>query len=231
MKRKSVMYVGGLVLTLSVLLLIIALVLRYEPPFFREAEVAAGPERKRQAMEFLSACFQLGNGIRLDSRWQGKITTEQANSYLSENFESDVEKLVPPGVTDPRVTFDDGKIHLAFRYGSRPWSTVVSVDLRVWLVGKEYNVVALEVERIRAGLLPISGRSVLERLAEAIRSQNRGLEFNWYRHDGHPVALLRFQADRVVPTIRLQQLEVKPGELLIQGCAAEALVADDTTAK
>jgi hypothetical protein len=233
MKRKSMIYGGAVIIGLTAVLLVLIAMLRFEPGFYREAEMSSGPERKRKSVEFLANFGQLVSGIKLDARWNGYFTTEQANSYLAENFITDgtIDNLLPEGVRDPRIAFEDGKVHFAFRYGTPPWSTVVSVDLRVWLVQKEYNLVALELERIRAGLLPVSGRSVLERMAETIRQHNRGIEFNWYRHDGHPVALLRFQADKVMPTIRLQQLDITHGQMLIQGCAIDAQGGDEGAPK
>lgn len=233
MKRKSMIYGGVVIVGLSVVLLVLIGMLRFEPSFYREAEMGSGPERRKKSAEFLSNFFQLWNGVKFDSRWSADFTTEQVNSYLAENFVTDgtIDNILPDGVREPRITFEDGKIHFAFRYGTPPWSTVVSVDLRVWLVQKEYNLVALELERIRAGLLPVSGRSVLERMAETIRQHNRGIEFNWYRHDGHPVALLRFQADKVMPTIRLQQLDITHGQMLIQGCAIDAAGGDESAPK
>ena len=233
MKRKSMVYGGIVVAGLTAVIGGLVVVLRYEPAFYRAAAIAPGPDRKKQSNEFLSGCFQLWNGVRSDSRWGAEFTTSQANSYLAENFVTDgtVEKVLPDGVSDPRVAFENGKVRFAFRYGTPPWSTVVSVDLRVWLVAKEYNLVALELEGIRTGMMPVSGRSVLERMAETIRQHNRGLEFNWYRHEGHPVALLRFQADKVMPTIRLQHLEITDGQLFIQGCAIDAQGGDEAAAK
>jgi hypothetical protein len=233
MKRKSMMYGGAVVLGLTTVLLTVVISLRYQPAFYRAAEIAPGPERKKKSNEFLSAFFQLCNGVKFDSRWGADFTTSQVNSYLAENFVTDgtVDNILPDGVSDPRVVFEDGKIRFAFRYGTPPWSTIVSVDLRVWLVAKEYNLVALELERISAGFMPVSGRSVLERMAETIRQHNRGIEFNWYRHDGHPVALLRFQADKVMPTIRLQQLDITHGQMVIQGCAIGADGSDEAAVK
>lgn len=227
MKRKSMMYGGIVVLVLLAVIGTLTVALRYEPAFYRDAGIAPGADRKKQSNEFLSTCFQLGDGVLHDSRWHAEFTTSRVNSYLAENFVTDgtVEKILPEGVSEPRVAFENGRVHFAFRYGKPPWSTVVSVNLRVWLVAKEYNLVALELEGIHAGMMPVSGRSVLERMAETIRQHNRGLEFNWYRHEGRPVALLRFQADKVMPTIRLQHLDITDGQLFVQGCAADA---DDT---
>jgi hypothetical protein len=233
MKRKSMIYGGVVIVGVSVALLVLVGMLRYEPRFYREAEMGSGQDRRKKSAEFLSNVVQLWNGVKSDAHWGAEFTTEQANSYLAENFVTDgtIDNTLPDGVREPRVAFEDGKIHFAFRYGTPPWSTIVSVDLRVWLVQKEYNLVALELESIRAGLMPVSGRSVLERMAETIRQHNRGIEFNWYRHDGHPVALLRFQADKVMPTIRLQQLDVTHGQMLIQGCAIDAAGSDESAPK
>jgi hypothetical protein len=95
------------------------------------------------------------------------------------------------------------------------WSTIVSIDLGVWLAAKEPNVVVLELKGLRAGSLPISAQSLLERISEAARSQ--ALEVTWYRHNGNPVAVLRFQPYQNRPTFQLQRLELGQGTLLITG--------------
>jgi hypothetical protein len=223
MKRKRVIYTAAGVTALVVVAGVAALVLRYEPLFYREGLCPPGPERKKHSLEFVNSALQLTADSRDKSRWASRFNTEQVNSYFAENLVSDGEgkmkELLPEGISDPRVSFGDGKVRLAFRYGTRPWCTVVSVDIRVWLVPNERNVVALEIESVRAGLLPISVQTMLERLAETIRQHNRSMEFTWYRYNGHRVALLRLQADRVVPTIRLDQVDLHDGVLTIQGSA------------
>jgi hypothetical protein len=84
----------------------------------------------------------------------------------------------------------------------------------MWLAGTEPNVVAVEIQGFRAGAVPISAQSLLERVSEAA-PQN--LEVSWYRYNGHPVALLRFQADRKRPTMQLRHLEVQQGKVVIAG--------------
>jgi hypothetical protein len=223
MKRKSIVIACGIGTALLAAGLTVGVLVRHEPAFFRAAEVAPGPDRKKHSMEFLNSCAQLRTGIQYEVQWYGQFTAEQVNSFLAENVApgGTEERLLPSCVHEPRVTFGPGTICLAFRYGEPPLSTIVSVDLRVWLVRKEYNTVALEVEKVRAGLLPINVHSMLERLTDDLRQQIRGLEFSWYRHGSHPVVLVRLQADRVVPTIKLQQLELRDGEMLI--CGREAV--------
>jgi isocitrate/isopropylmalate dehydrogenase len=66
--------------------------------------------------------------------------------------------------------------------------------------------VALELQSLHAGALPVAAHSLLERISEAARQNN--VDVTWYRHEGHPVALLRFQADQDRPTVKLEHLYV-----------------------
>src|SRR5205085_3485708 len=101
-----------------------------------------------------------------------------------------------------------------------PWSTVISLDFRIWLVPKEPNLVAMEFQALHAGALRISAQSLLEHVYEAARQRN--IDVSWYRHNGNPVALLRFQSDRINPTFQMQRLELRPGMLVISGRSIEA---------
>jgi hypothetical protein len=153
-----------------------------------------------------------------DRSWEEHFTDAQINSYFDEGFVRSNINL-PDRISQPRITFGPGTVRLAFRYGSGSWcTTVVSIDFRVWLC-KETNVVALELEALRAGSLPITAQSLLERVSEVVRRQD--IEVTWYRHEGNPVALLRFQANQPRPTVRLRRLELKAGELVVGGTSVE----------
>src|SRR5207245_9637361 len=98
------------------------------------------------------------------------------------------------------------KIRLAFRYHAGPWSTVITIDMRVWLANKrEPNVIALELQSLHAGSVPIAAQSLLEQISETAR-QN-GIEVIWYPYNGNPVALLKFQANQPHPTIQFLDLQ------------------------
>jgi hypothetical protein len=146
-----------------------------------------------------------------------EFTDKQINSFFDADFGRlcRADKILPEGISAPRVAIEPDKIRLAFRYGTGPWSTVVSIDLRVWLAAKEVNVVALELQALHAGSLPVSAQSLLERIYETARQQN--IDVSYYRHNGNPVALLRFQADQRTPTVQLQRLELQQGLIRISG--------------
>ncbi len=223
MTRKSILLGAALLALLAgAVSTALALLVRHEPEFYHSAFLPPGPERKKQSDDFQSKCMSLINGITNDRSWEERFSDAQINSYLDEGFiRSGInDRMLPEGINQPRISFGPGTVRLAFRYGGGSWcSTVVSIDFRVWLC-KETNVVALELQALRAGSLPITAQSLLERVSEAARRQD--IEVTWYRHDGNPVALLRFQANQPRPTVRLRRLELKEGELVIGGTSVEA---------
>jgi hypothetical protein len=220
MSRRSIFVAIGLFL----LLLcgvggVLWLLARYEPAAYLHAAIPPGEARKQLARQFTiesTRMYSAMGGKSDDPSWEGKFTQDQVNAYLAETFViSGLEKQLPEYIQQPRVIFEPDRLRLAFRYGRGLWSTVVSLDLRVWVTKDEPNSVALQVIGFHAGALPISAQSLLEPMMEVGR-QN-GIDVVWYRHEGCPVALLRFQADMPRPTLALQAVIVEQGLLALRG--------------
>ncbi len=208
----GVLFCGGAAAVLALL--------RHEPPQYRHAAVPPGSDRTKHSNEFLREFCQLYNALGPEDTapdWCVHFTDEQINSYFDEHFVQSrlSEKLLPEGISEPRLLFEPDRVRMAFRYGSGFWSTIISIDMKVWLPKGEANSVALELEGFHAGALPIAAQSLLERISEVGR-QN-GIEVGWYRHDGHPVAVLRFQAEQPRPTLQLQAVQVEQGAITITG--------------
>lgn len=223
MKRKLVVF-GTFVLFLGIALGAVALILRHEPRFFTRARIAAGPEREELAENFIKKGTLLYNYIEGSTKsWYVPISEAQINSYLQEKFPAtpDAKMLERYNISDPRVIIDQDRLRLAFRYGKAPWSTVVSIDVRVWLAQKEANVIALEVLGRRAGAMPISSHSLQEQIKEFCRSNN--IDVDWYRYDGNPVALMRIRSSNTKTLFK--KLELRPGILTIHGEAPPVLNA------
>jgi hypothetical protein len=224
MSRKSVFLgIALLALLAGTVAGVLLLLVRHEPDFYRKMGLPPGPERQKHSEKFHERCTSLINGIVNNREWHERFTEAEINSYFEEGFvRSGASKsMLPEGISDPRVSIEPDKIRLAFRYGTGPWCcTVVSVDFRVWLAAHEANVVALELQGLHAGSLPVSAQSLLERISEVVR-RREDIEMSWYRHNGNPVALLRFQANQARPTVRLERLELGQGELIIGGRSVE----------
>jgi hypothetical protein len=222
MIRKSVL-LGTLtlvLLTAAVAAVLAALVLR-EPGFYRRAALPPGPEREQHSREFFGTFIAFLEDLKERREWHRTFTQDQINSFLDEDFvRSNFNKQVlPENVSDPRVVITEGGARLGFRYHVGRWSTVISIDMGVWLADGEPNVVALELRGLRAGSLPVSAQSLLERLTEAADRNN--IKVCWYRHNGNPVAVLRFQSDQPRPTVLLQHLDLLPGQVVISGQSVE----------
>ena len=197
----------------------VGLMLAHEPEFYHRAEVPAGPQRYETSHEFVvKDCFQFATTFA-DGKggWDFTFTQDQLNSFFEEDFRfwGEDKKLAKIGISKPRIEFAENQIRLGFRYGFGSWSTVLSYDLKVWVVKSEMNVLAIEFQRRRAGALPIPTQQVFQELKELGRENN--IEIDWYRHNGNPVAIVKFQRDRPRPTAQLQRLELGTGTLILRG--------------
>lgn len=206
-------------------LLVLFLVVGYEPAVYAKAVPPTPEVRVQRSQEFLTEFFGMVHKVEAaDQNWGVRFTDEEINGYLDEGFikEGLAQRILPDGISHPHVVFDKDEIHLAFRYGAGAWNTVISIDLKVWLAKAEPNAVALELEDLRAGALPISGHWLLEEFAKIGRDNGNSVDLSWYRHDGRPVALVRFQSDQPHPTLLLQAVQLQPGLLTIRGASPDA---------
>jgi hypothetical protein len=195
------------------------ILVRYEPSLYLQAAMPPGEQRhqlsKKCQQELMKLYASVSNPD--EQEWGHRFTDSEINSYLAEHFvQSHLnEHVLPEGISEPRLVIEQDKIRVAFRYGKGLWSTIVSIDLRVWLVKGEPNVVALKLIGFHAGALPISAQSLLESITKTC--QDNGIGVDWYRDDGAPVAVLRFQAEQPHPTLELETIKLEPGAIHIEG--------------
>jgi hypothetical protein len=199
----------------------LVLLLRVEPRHHNQAAVPAGEVRTGLSRTFFREFTSLLSAVGSQDKWAQKFTDEEINSFLSEGFVQMglAEKLLPKEISEPHVTFEQDRMWLSFRYHNKVLSTVVSVALRIWLPRSEPNVVALRIEGIHAGAVPFKAQWLLERISE-VAAQN-DVNVSWYRHEGSPVAIVRFQPNQARPTLRLKAVRFEPGKITIHGESGE----------
>ncbi len=224
MKRKHVCYFCGLIVLLIVTVVGIGTaVLKYEPLFYRRNIVADTPDRKKLSNEFAGHFTQMLLDVR-DERhdWHQTFSTEQINSFLDEEFtrHAEVESLRKLGISNPRVEIDEDLIRVGFRYGEGFFSTVVSYEMKVWLVPSDVNTIAVEMVQRRVGGFPITTSALMQHFIEQARRQN--IEMSLFRHQGHPVAVLRFQSDRQRASTQIRHLSLKAGQITVAGASSES---------
>ena len=230
MRRKSLwLAVAMLLLVGGGVLAALAALTQHEPAFYARCASPPGEQRRELSKDFSLRKFAAfttsiyNGGNRQTGVWRGSFTEADLNSFFAEEFLSTglADKLLPEGISDLRVCLEQDRMRLGFRYGSPPWSTVVSITFRVWLAKGESNVVVLELQSLHAGALPISAQSLLDQMSEVLRQHN--IQMTWYRHNGHPTAAIKFQSDQPRPSAQLQQVELKPGMLVITGRSNDLL--------
>src|SRR5262249_15417377 len=113
--------------------------LRHEPASYRSITVPEGGQRRKLSGEFASSVARLLDdfGSRSEEQWSGIFTADQMNSYFEEDFVRVKPFKLPVGVNSPRVAIKPGHLQIAFRYGEGFWSSVVTVELNLWLVASE----------------------------------------------------------------------------------------------
>ena len=160
----------------------------------------------------------LQNDIRTKPEWSASFAASDLNCFCSEMLSdrpSGLESLLPEDCTNPRLAIEGDRIKLGFTYGEGFWSSVVWVELRVWLPKHETNVIAVELVSLKAGALPMSAQSLLESIREAVHDAN--VEVSWYRHEGRPVGLFRFYANQMRPATQIHTLKIADGHITIAG--------------
>ena len=115
--------------------------------------------------------------------------------------------VLPKNFHDPRIAIEGDRLKLGLRYGKGFWSTIVSVELRIWLVADEVNLMGMEVCGLHAGRLGISAQSILDAIEELAREAK--IDVTWYRHGRNPVGLFKFFPDQPRPVSQVLTLEVR----------------------
>ena len=230
MRRRS------LLLTLLILVVTVGLVAaglytlaRREPAFYTAAvRDTSGPDSTADVGLVVTRVTELREDLRVGRpQWQAAFTATELNALFAELLDPgrDLSDSLPPGITAPRVAIDDDRILVGVRVQAGPGrvasdatTTVLSIELRPWLVKGEPNVVAVEVVGVWAGGLPVSSQRYLDRFADAMRGAN--VDVTWYRTNGNPVALMKLYADQPRPPTVVRTLTVADGKVTVGGQAA-----------
>jgi hypothetical protein len=187
------------------------------PEFYAQAltveparQAAAGDALEREALE-------LNNQVRQEGQWVARFTAEQINGWLADDMPEKFPRMLPEGVSAPRVALDDGLAQVACTYDQGGFSTVLVLGIEPYLT-EEPNTVAVRIRHVRAGQIPVPlGKFMDEISARAARS---GLPLRWTELEGDPVALVTVpeRIDELKNRrLKLETIAVQAGELLLSG--------------
>lgn len=189
------------------------------PEFYQEAlREQSQPEiRQEEAKEFVQRSMQVVNDVRnQEPTWSQEFSEQQVNAWLAEELHQKYNDWVPKGVSDPRVKFEEDQVELGFHLTLDKWSGIISLKFKPWLI-KE-NQLVLELEKARAGLLPIPIDEALTDLIQEARAD--GWYIEWGQQEGNDALIVYLDRSKSdLPD--LTALGVAPGVFRIAGKAKE----------
>jgi len=176
--------------------------------------VTASETLQHDVDQLQDAASQLGS-------WQATFTEAQINAWFVQQFPKEFPQILPQGVDEPRIVIVDGKVHAAARYTNSRIDTVVSFEIKIELT-ESPNVLAVRVENLRAGSLPLPLQSFLRGITREASKGN--LEVVWDQDDAGPVALITVPSDHpsyerspvIIESVLLQE-----GHVLLAGHTGE----------
>ncbi len=212
-KRRWIMAGAVLLLLLGVVPGFLWISLTHQPDFYRALSRLSAERRKEGARKFVAQSLQLRNDIINENHWEALFSDQEVNAWLAEDLVVHFADQLPPGVSEPRVVFEPDRAILAFRLEDGPIRSVIWVVARVRVT--EPNVLALTIEKIRAGVMPVPADQVLERIAQHARS--RGLDVEWDKESELPVALIRYTPHLSRRDIVLEHFQIFEGHVRLTG--------------
>lgn len=217
MSRKHAVIGSGLLLSLAICTAGMSWSFSYIPNFYLKAlDKQTDPKvRKAQAKTFVQRTLRLVDDINHAEKWSQEFTEEQVNSWLAEDLPRLPQQhavWLPEGMTEPRIHFTDGIMHVAFRYSTNDWETVVSCQLRPWVPSP--NRLAIEFSSVQAGLVPIPMDEVLAETQRLLTEE--GWQIEWAQSGGNDVIIVDLGVGAPEQSV-LESIHLEEGSLSLFG--------------
>lgn len=210
-------------IVVGVVLLLIAggavwlwLAVRHVPHFYAEALAADPIEQQQASSKLVRRATALNNDVRKEGHWDAVFTADQINGWLAVDREQNHPQLIPHEFHDPRVAIHNGQLIVGCRYESTEMNTVLSITADVYL--QKPNVLAVRIERARAGAVPLPLKNVTSKLVAAC--ENVGCKVELREVGADPLLLLTLPPPGNSArdgTIRVETVELREGEIHIAG--------------
>ena len=191
---------------------------RQAPDFYETALASDAPPEARHeaARKFAEQTAQLVHEIQYAAEWREEFSQSRVNAWLADELPEQYAEQIPDGVSDPRVKFEDGLVRFGFRLSNSRFDGIISLAVRPTVTGP--NRVAISVESLYAGLLPLAPSAFTDDVSEQL--DRYGIEHNWDLVENKPVlhvTIVPTRADHPV----LEELDVDHERLRIAGFRVE----------
>jgi hypothetical protein len=195
---------------------------RQVPDFYRQSLARHRDSEPASGERFEQQALALHNQLQHAGRWEVRFTENDVNGWLADDLPRKFPRLLPAGVSDPRVAIEENSLRLAIRYNRGSVDTVLSLAGEAYLTDQP-NEVAIRIGQARAGFLPVPLARLLDDISE--RAARAGVPLRWTEARGAPVALVRVPFDVSLPgrekhdpqRLVLEQLHSLQGEFVVVG--------------
>lgn len=198
----------------------LATVLGHEPAFYRGPVAAAPAGAEPLGRRLVTKASALRADFLRPGPWAAAITAEEVNAWLATDLPKNHPRLLPTGVSAPRVAFGPRRIQFGCRVACGPVQCVASVDAEVVL--RDVNQIGILVVAARLGGLPLPSGPVIREIDRRIAAL--GLPTELRRLDGRTILVVYIPAAHKAGAAshRLESFALEDGELLVAGVTQAA---------
>jgi hypothetical protein len=202
--------VGGLLVTL--------ICVRHEPALLA-GQAVPDAAAEREAARLLTKSVSLHAAAGRKGAWDAIFTDSEVNGWLATDLPRNHPRLIPAGMSAPRVRFTRDRLAGGARLHWGPLSAFGWVDFEVRLRGG--NQLSLAPRDARLGLVPLPRGLVLTRVARAIAATGAVTEIR--RLDGEPVLFVSLPSmgGSSAARLRLESLHLDAGEIILAGLTTD----------
>ena len=169
--------------------------------------------RHEQAEVLVGDVVQLRNDLANEPEWTMRVTDAVLNAWLGEHELNEMVGEMPAEVSEPRIRFETEKMKLAFRWAGRPLESVISLSIKPSCIAT--NEIQIVIDKVQAGLLPVSWTRFQGEITEAI--EQNGQKVEWKTVDGQPALVLKIAPRMDSRAIEIQKITVLDGEIRVSG--------------
>jgi hypothetical protein len=195
-------------------LLVALICVRHEPALLA-GQAVPDAAAEREAARLLTKAASLHAAAGRPGAWDAIFTDAEVNGWLVTDLPRNHPRLMPAGMSAPRVRFTRDRLAGGARLQWGPLSAFGWVEFEVRLRG--VNQLSLAPRDARLGLVPLPRGLVLARIARAIAATGAVTEIR--RLDGEPVLFVSLPSmvGSSAARLRLESLRLDAGDVILAG--------------
>lgn len=187
------------------------------PEFYTRAIESLPSSTAEASAHLQQEVEQLQSDAARIGSWNATFSDDQINAWLVEELPSKFPRLLASGASEPRIIIEEGRVLAAVRYKNRRIDTVVSCELSVELT-EQPNMLALRVNQLRAGALPLPLNNFLRGITQ--EAAKGGVDIRWDDTESGPIALVTVPSEHpgyVRAPVIVESIQLIDGNLVLSG--------------